>query len=750
MTRQRAFNIRRTIRLSISDLGPRFGSTKRAAAATRGALILAVLSGLLLIAARPAQTQTETVLYNLFTSSDYGAYSYASLTPDGVGNFYGTTYSGGSCSGASQCQPPYPGGTVFELSPNAYGGWNETDLYSFCSAPNCTDGAGPISNVIFDSAGNLYGTTYFGGNGYGVEAGWGYGVVFELSPGATGWTETVLYSFCPLGGCTDGPLGLIFDRAGNLYVPFGTFSYNIGYGGSDTVFELSPAGSGWTEQVIYANGSSTGGLTMDAAGNIYGVTGSTAFELSPNGSGGWTPSVIYTFSSGGGPSSTPVLDSAGNLYGTIRGGGASCGTVYELSPGDNGWTEKSLYSFKNNGYDGCNPVGGVTLDAAGDIYGTTQFGGKNVVYIDGYDNPSSTGTVFELAAPVGTGSHKESVLWNFNGTDGLFPESSLILDSAGNLYGTTWEGGSSFGLGPDGGGFGVAFELSQVPHKIATTTTLVSSPNPSLVGQAATFTAAVSSTAGIPANGETVSFIEGKRLQGKVALSGGSASFTTSTLKVGTDSITAVYGGDSNFGGSTSTAVNQVVSKATTTTALASSQNPSIYKESVTFTATVTPQLSGTTPTGAVKFYNGAATLKTVTLSGGVASYTTTTLAAGTASITAQYEGSTSFDSSTSAAVSQVVNQANTTTTLVSSLNPSNSGQSVTFTATVVGQFGSKVTGSVTFLDGTTTLKTVGLSGGVAEYTTSKLTEGAHTITATYDGSTDFTTGSASLTQTVN
>lgn len=595
----------------------------------------------LLIATRPAQTQTEGVLYNFFTTGYDGAYSYAGLTSDGAGNLYGTTYSAGGCT-AILCQPPGPAGTVFELSPNGYGGWNETTLYSFCSAPNCADGAGPMSNVIFDSAGNLYGTTTYGGNGYGLDDGWGYGVVFELSPVGTGWTETVLYSFCPQNGCTDGiqpSSGLIFDRAGNLY---GTFSNAYGNGGVDTVFELSPAGSGWTEQVIYANGGSFAGLTMDAAGNIFGASNTTVYELSPNGSGGWTPTVIDTLAG----ASTPVLDIAGNLYVTTS-GPVSCGAVHKLTPGANGeWSEKILHTFKRDRLGGCDPSAGIVLDAAGDIYGTTTFGGRY-----------SAGTVFELAAPIGTGSRKESILFSFNDTDGGWPLASLILDSAGNLYGTTYEGGAYFGSGPDGNGYGVAFELSQVPHKVATATTLVSSPNPSSVGQAATFTAGVSSTAGTPPNGDTVSFMKGTTILGKATLSGGSASFTTSTLKVGTDLITAAYSGDSNFGGSTSNAV------------------------------------------------------------------------------------------------SQVVNRASTTTMLASSLNPSNSGQSVTFTATVAGQFGGKVTGSVTFLDGTTPLKTVFLSvmsGGEAEYTTSKLTEGTHTITATYNGSTDFTASSASLTQTVN
>jgi hypothetical protein len=188
----------------------------------------------------------------------------------------------------------------------------------------------------------------------------------------------------------------------------------------------------------------------------------------------------------------------------------------------------------------------------------------------------------------------------------------------------------------------------------ATTTTLTSSLNPSAYGQAVTFTAVVTSKAGEPLDGETVTFMEGKTVLGTGALSSGSASFTTSALNVGTNAIKAVYGGDSNFAGSTSKAVSQVVSKATTTTTLASSRNPSKVGRSVTFTASVAPQFSGTVK-GTVTFYDGTTALKTVYLSGEVAKYTTSTLTAGSHSITATYNGNASFIGS-AASLTQTVN----------------------------------------------------------------------------------------------
>ena len=399
-------------------------------------LTLTVLSALLLIPASPAQAQTETVLYN-FAGSPDGAAPNCRLTPDGAGNLYGTTQDGGL--GYGDGNPGY--GTVFELSPNGKGGWNEKLLYSFTGG---ADGANPSSSyVVFDGTGDLYGTTYGGGAN-------GFGVVFELSPQGANWKEAVLHTFSGPDGA--GPVnGLIFDSESNLY---GT-TLTGGDSGFGTVFELSPTGGEWTEEVLYSISGSSGGIsyagvTMDAAGNIFGTTESTVFELSPNGSGGWNPTVIHTFTGptkdGSFPQGTLVFDKAGNLYGTTQTGGAKDdGIVYELSPITKGkkkgtWTEKILHSFRGSKADGSNPWAGIFFDGAGNIYGTTIEGGKYGQEDGGY------GTVFELIAPVGKGGYKEKVLWNFDVTDGLNPAAGLILDNAGNLYGTTLGGLDGYGM----------------------------------------------------------------------------------------------------------------------------------------------------------------------------------------------------------------------------------------------------------------------------------------------------------------
>jgi hypothetical protein len=223
-------------------------------------------------------------------------------------------------------------------------------------------------------------------------------------------------------------------------------------------------------------------------------------------------------------------------------------------------------------------------------------------------------------------------------------------------------------------------------------------------------------------------------------------------------SITAVYGGDTNFTTSTSSALTQTVNQDTTTTTVASSLNPSVYGQSVTFTATVTAKAPGSgTPTGTVTFMDGNSVLASnVSLTGGKATYSTSALAAGTNSITVQYSGDGNFLGSTSSALTQTVNQAATTTTVKSSVNPSVYGQSVTFTATVTAKApGSGTpTGMVTFMDGSNAIGTgtLAIVGGVdqATFTTSSLSVAAHSITAVYGGDTNFTTSTSSvLTQTV-
>jgi hypothetical protein len=283
--------------------------------------------------------------------------------------------------------------------------------------------------------------------------------------------------------------------------------------------------------------------------------------------------------------------------------------------------------------------------------------------------------------------------------------------------------------------------------KCPTTTTVASDLNPSTYGDSVTLTAHVTGTGGLPTG--NVTFKDGGASIGTATLDGtGDAIFTTSALTAGSHVITATYNGDATNSTSTSPYVLQVVNKQATTTALVSVPNPSVYPQTVTFTATVTPATSGS-PTGTVTFTEGVTTLATVPLDGsGQASFSTSTLSAGSHSVIAHYLGNTNYLASDSATVGQVVNQATSTVTLTSSLNPSGSGQLVTFTATITAP---PATGTIEFRDGATPIATVAISGNRAAMATSGLSSGVHSMSAIYSGDANISgRTSQTLIQTVN
>jgi uncharacterized repeat protein (TIGR01451 family) len=295
----------------------------------------------------------------------------------------------------------------------------------------------------------------------------------------------------------------------------------------------------------------------------------------------------------------------------------------------------------------------------------------------------------------------------------------------------------------------------QVVNKANTTTAITSSQNPSVFGQPVTFTATVSvNSPGTGTPTGTVTFLDGGNSIGTASLGvGGVANLTTSALSVGNHTITATYNGDGNFNSSTGSLTGnpQVVNKANTASTVTSSLNPSIFGQPVTFTATVAASAPGSgTPTGTVIFLDGGNSIGTATLNSGVATITTSVLAPGNHTITTSYNGDGNFNVSAGSLTGnpQVVNKANTTTTLSSSLNPSVFGQPVTFTATVspVAPGAGTPAGTVTFLDGGNSIGTGTLSGGVASFTTSALTAGNHTISASYNGDTNFNGSTGSLT----
>lgn len=332
----------------------------------------------------------------------------------------------GNLYGTTYFGGTYGAGTVFELSLTA-GSWTQTVLYNFTGG---ADGANPASPLIFDKSGNIYGTTDSGGTN-------SKGTVFELNPSPGGWTESVLYSFCSQTACADGSYpasGLVMDNAGNLYG-----------GTGNGVFELSRSGNVWTETLLYS-AQTYFGVALDSAGNLYGAAlggyNGYVFELSPAVGGAWKENTIYTFKGGKDgslPQGTVILDGSGNLYGTTGSGGAyNNGTFYRLAHKPYGWRETILHSFRNSKKDGATPNGELVFDADGNLYGTTLYGG-----------PNNAGTVFKLTPD--NSSYRESLLWSFSSSNGANPASGVVIDKLGNLYGTTAWGGSA--------GHGVAFEV---------------------------------------------------------------------------------------------------------------------------------------------------------------------------------------------------------------------------------------------------------------------------------------------------
>jgi hypothetical protein len=282
-------------------------------------------------------------------------------------------------------------------------------------------------------------------------------------------------------------------------------------------------------------------------------------------------------------------------------------------------------------------------------------------------------------------------------------------------------------------------------------TTVTTSGSPAYIGQPVTFTATVTWKYGTVPNGEQVTFYNGSTSLGTAAISNGMAAFTTSSLTAATHTIKATYSGDANFKTSNGT-VKQTVSLYPATVVLTASPNPSPYKAPVTLTATVISNAPNP-PTGKVDFYNGTTSLGMVTMTGGAAVLSTTKLPLGSDSLTATYEGDSDNAKSTSSAFTQVVNQAALTMTLTSTPNPSALGKKVTFTAIVTSNGGlpSGSGNTVTFSTANATLGTATISSiGVATFSTTTLPIGSDIVTATYAGSADYSSATASITQTVN
>lgn len=535
-----------------------------------------------------AYNPTGTITFTLYAFHGTSALDVETVSVNGNGTYSTRTGYLPSATGTYQWVASYSGDGNNSPSSSAL-----TTLASF----NANTGHG--GGLIADAGGNLYGTTTDGGT-------YGAGSVFELARGGSAITTLASFSGSPNGGGRSVPAGLVIDSSGNLY------GRNVYGGPSDqgTVFELA-AGSGTITTLASFNGSNGrfafGGLVMDSNGNLYGRTGfggtyggGTIFELAAGSS--TTTTLVSLDSDSWHFGISLILDSSGNLFGTASGGGAyGDGTIFELAAGSG--TITTLASF--NGNNGAGP-NGLVMDSSGNLYGSTSGGGA---YGDG--------AIFELAAGSGT----IAALASFDGSNGLFPRSGLVMDSSGNLFGTTMEGpipssGGAFGTGcgtifelaagsgaittlasfngsngalPGGGlvidssgnlygigaggpggfgvlnmGSGIIFELKAATETVKNSalTNVTSSASTSVFGQMVTFTATVSSAAGTPTG--SVDFFDTTTNTdlGTVTLTNGSAALAMSALSVDSHAVTATYSGDATFAGS-SASITQTVNAVT-------------------------------------------------------------------------------------------------------------------------------------------------------------------------------------------
>ena len=385
--------------------------------AERSTRLLCAVASLLLLAAlsHPAEAQTYKVIHSFTAKLSDGGTPFGGPVLDRSGNLYGTTYTGGT----------YGAGSVYKLSPEG-SNWKYRALYSFggstdgdapgfgtlaihngalfgttegglpfgvafevgpCTATLCRekvvhgfgnglDGAQPIGGVVFDPAGNMYGTTSEGGST-------GNGTVYEIT--ASG-TESILYNFAGGTDAASPPAGVTLDSVGNLY---GTSSLG-GENGFGAVYKLTRSGSTWSYSILYNfQGADdgqypVGGVIVDRAGNIYGGTfaggingGGTVYELSPSGDT-YTFNTLYSFTGGySGVYNKLTFDANGNLYGATEAAGQNgFGLIFKLTPSNGGWTYTDLYDFAD-GTDGGQPYGSLAVDSSGNIFGTTDLGGDD-------------------------------------------------------------------------------------------------------------------------------------------------------------------------------------------------------------------------------------------------------------------------------------------------------------------------------------------------------------------------------------
>jgi hypothetical protein len=520
------------------------------------------------------------------------------------------------------------------------------------------------------------------------------------------------------------PPGLSITVDGTSLIAPQTFNWVPG--NQHTIAVTSPQASSPGTQNVFASWSNGGGISQmiaaPASSTTYTAAFNTQYQLTTNANpaaggtitaGGWfnagTPVAItaspasgYTFTgfsgalSGNGNPQTIVMNAPETVTANFSAASSATTTALQSSANPSAWGQTVTFTATVTPSGSGVPTGSVTFSDGATPLGSVSLNGSAQASLT---LPSLTAGPHSISAAYG-------------GASGFQASSSS--------------------------------PLAQTVAQAATLTALTSNPNPSAVGMPVHFMASVAGQFGGAATG-TVAFMQGATTLGAAPVSGGSATLTSTALSAGTHSVTAVYGGDANSIGSTSSAVNQTVTLNATSTVLTSSANPSGAGQAVTFTATVRDSVSSK-PTGMVTFKEGATTLGTETLSAGQATFTTSSLTPGSHAISAEFDGNPIFAKSPSNTITQVVNKYVTTIALSASPNPSNYGQTVTLTAEVTSSTGAPPDGeAVTFNLGATVLGTGTLRGGLAAFSTNTLSAGAHALTAAYGGDTNFGQSTSSI-----
>lgn len=725
------------------------------------------------------------------------------IAVDGAGNAYVTGYSDSTFPIVNALQPIFAGGyyDAFVAKINPAGSALIYSTYLGGSADDEGNG------IAVDSAGNAYvaGQTFSADfptlNGLQPTPG-GSSDAFVVKIDPTG--SALLYSTYLGGTSAENGTSIAVDSARNAYVTGWTISPDFPIvnplqqakaGDMDAfVAKISPTGtvllySSYLGGTDYDFGA---GIAVDRTGSAYlaGFTESTDFPtrnpLQASNAGGLDAflakinatgtALVYSTYLGGlydDAARGIAVDSAGNAYITGYTHSTDFPIVNALQPSRGGGFYDAFVAKSNA--DGSALFYSTYLGGSGDDVGEAiavdTTGNVHVVgQTSSIDFPTTPGAL-QTVCNYGNCTRPDSFVTMLDASGSALAYSTYLgggfgshasgigLDNAGNSYVTGYTESFSFPtknpFQATNGSYNLGYRsldafITKIDERAGITITLSSSPNPSLYGQAVTFTAVVSGPA--PPDGESITFKSGTVILGTGSLSGGSAAFTTSTLAVGKNLIDAVYGGDSRIAGSTSKTVKQTVSGYTTVTALASNLNPSLYGQRVTFTANVSGS-GALSPSGIVAFTWGTAystySIGTATLNNGVATLTKSNLNADPYNLVATYKGDVYNLRSTSPVLNQAVLQTTSAAVITSSLNPSSLGQAVTFTAKISSPTVIPA-GLVTFTAGKTVLGTAQLSGGKATFTTSSLPVGSTVVTVTYDGSSNITKSAAALSQSVH